>query len=98
MGYGIVGCVEACVPGKQQGVTAGGHINVAKALELALNEGRSMITGEQIGLPTRLAETFKGFDDLWQAYVDAGRIPGRPEHAGHAHCAGRRRSGTAIAR
>jgi len=31
IGYGIVGCVEACVPGKQQGLTAGGHINVAKA-------------------------------------------------------------------
>ncbi len=69
-GYGIVGCVEACVPGKQQGLTAGGHINVAKALELALNEGRSMITGEQIGLPTCAPEAFQGFDGLWQAYVD----------------------------
>jgi pyruvate-formate lyase len=68
-GYGIVGCVEAAVPGKQQGVTAGGHLNVAKALELALNAGRSMITGEQIGLPTAACEEFGGFDDLWGAYV-----------------------------
>ena len=45
VGYGIVGCVEASIPGKEQGVTAGGHINVAKALELALNDGRSLITG-----------------------------------------------------
>ena len=67
--YGIVGCVEASVPGKQQGLTAGGHINVAKALELALNDGRSMISGEQIGLPTGHPEAFDSFDDLWDAYV-----------------------------
>ena len=34
LGYGLVGCVEASIPGKQQGVTAGGHINLAKSLEL----------------------------------------------------------------
>jgi formate C-acetyltransferase len=66
--YGIVGCVEASIPGKEQGVTAGGHINLAKALELALNEGRSMVTGEQIGLPTPDPATFTSFDDLWRAY------------------------------
>jgi pyruvate formate-lyase/glycerol dehydratase family glycyl radical enzyme len=69
VGYGIVGCVEACVPGKMQGVTAGGHINVAKALELALNEGRSLLTSEQIGVETPAPDTFGGFDDLWDAYV-----------------------------
>ncbi|MCY2925223.1 MAG: glycyl radical protein, partial [Planctomycetota bacterium] len=69
IGYGIVGCVESCVPGKQQGVTAGGHINLAKALELAINGGRSMTTGRQVGLPTAECETFAGFDDLWRAYV-----------------------------
>ena len=67
--YGIVGCVEACVPGRMQGVTAGGHLNLAKALELALNEGRSMISGVQIGLPTPAPESFSGFNDLWRAYV-----------------------------
>ncbi len=69
VGYGIVGCVEACVPGKQQGVTAGGHINVAKALELALNDGRSMLTGKPIGLATGDPRAFQGFDDLWRAYA-----------------------------
>ncbi|MHB9033832.1 MAG: glycyl radical protein [Anaerolineae bacterium] len=66
--YGIVGCVEIGVPGKNQGVTAGGHINAAKAFELALNEGKSLMTGEQIGWPTPAPETFTGFEDLWQAY------------------------------
>jgi formate C-acetyltransferase len=69
VGYGLVGCVEASVPGKQQGVTAGGHINVAKALELALNDGRSLMTGRQIGLETGNPEEFTSFDDLWRAYV-----------------------------
>ncbi len=69
IGYGIVGCVEASIPGKEQGVTAGGHINVAKALELALNDGRSTITGRQIGLPTGDPRRFTSFDDLWKAYV-----------------------------
>jgi formate C-acetyltransferase len=69
VGYGIVGCVEASVPGKEQGVTAGGHINVAKALELALNDGRSMVTGRQIGLSTDDPEAFGAFGDLWRAYV-----------------------------
>jgi formate C-acetyltransferase len=69
LGYGIVGCVEASIPGKEQGVTAGGHINLAKALELALNDGRSTLTGTQIGLPTGDPRQFQDFDDLWQAYV-----------------------------
>lgn len=68
VGYAIVGCVEPCVPGKQQGLTAGGHLNLAKALELALNEGRSMITGSPIGPETPPPEEFRGFDDLWKAY------------------------------
>ena len=53
IGYGIVGCVEASIPGQEQGVTAGGHINVAKALELARNARRSLLTGDPLGLPTR---------------------------------------------
>jgi formate C-acetyltransferase len=70
LGYAIVGCVEPSVPGKQQGLTAGGNLNMAKALELALNEGRSMITGSQIGPETPPPEQFRRFDDLWGAYKD----------------------------
>jgi pyruvate formate-lyase/glycerol dehydratase family glycyl radical enzyme len=69
LGYGLVGCVEASVPGKQQGLTAGGHINLAKALELALNDGVSLVTGEQVGLATGAPEQFAAFEDLWNAYV-----------------------------
>jgi pyruvate formate-lyase/glycerol dehydratase family glycyl radical enzyme len=96
VGYGLVGCVEASVPGKEQGMTAGGHINLAKALELALNGGRSMISGELIGLPTPPPEDFESFDDLWQAYrsqveylaglnILATHIAGEAQKQ-HAHC------------
>ena len=67
-GYGIVGCVEASIPGKQQGVTAGGHLNLAKALELALNDGRSMTTGAQIGARTGPVAAMEDFDSLLDAY------------------------------
>jgi formate C-acetyltransferase len=70
LSYGIVGCVEASVPGKMQGVTSGGHLNMAKALELALNDGRSMITGDRIGPSTGAPESWSGFDDLWAAYAE----------------------------
>ena len=52
----------------QQGMTAGGHINMAKALELAMNDGRSMISDKQLGPHTGDPENFDGFDDIWQAY------------------------------
>ena len=81
--YGIIGCVEIGIPGKEQGVTAGGHINAAKALELALNEGRSLITGDLIGWPTPDPATFHGFDDLWQAYKNQIEYLWRAERAGH---------------
>ena len=68
VGYGIVGCVEASIPGKEQGVTAGGHLNVAKALELALNDGRSLTTGRQIGPRTGTPASLSSFDTVWSAY------------------------------
>ena len=68
VGYGIVGCVEASIPGKEQGVTAGGHLNTAKALELALNDGRSMTTGARIGPRTGGAEAMQSFEALFDAY------------------------------
>ena len=61
VGYGVGRLCGGQRPGKEQGVTAGGHINLAKALELALNGGRSMITGEMIGLPTLLPDDFHLF-------------------------------------
>ena len=96
LGYGLVGCVEASIPGKQQGVTAGGHINLAKALELALNDGRSLVTGEQVGEQTGDVHKFQSFEDVWDAYtmqvrylaglnILASHIAGEVQKQ-HGHC------------
>ncbi|NLI55267.1 MAG: hypothetical protein GX417_13290 [Clostridiales bacterium] len=71
--YAVVGCVEPAIPGKQMGMTAGGHVNVAKALELALFNGRSLFTGVQMGPATGEAAAFSSFDQLWEAYEKQSR-------------------------
>ena len=73
LNYGIVGCVEASVGGKMQGMTAGGHINPAKAFELAMFDGRSLTSGAQIGLHTGDASAFTDFEDLFDAYARQAR-------------------------
>jgi len=73
LNYGVVGCVEAAVSGKMQGLTAGGHVNLAKALELALFDGRSLTSGEQIGLKTGDASKFANFEELFEAYSKQSR-------------------------
>jgi pyruvate-formate lyase len=44
----------------------GGYISLAKALELALNNGRCRLTGEPVGPPTGIAEELSAFPDLLQ--------------------------------
>ena len=66
--YGIVGCVEPAIPGKMQGVTAGGHLNIAKALELALTGGVSLTTGKVLGPSTGDAADFADFESFFAAY------------------------------
>ena len=42
--YGIVGCVELSVPGREYGQTEALRVNWAKVLELMLNDGRCTLT------------------------------------------------------
>lgn len=64
--YAVVGCVEVTIPGKGPFRTMAGLINLTKCLELALNGGRCMLTGEQVGPP--VAADFRSFDELRVAY------------------------------
>ncbi len=48
--YSIAGCQEPLIMGKDSGNTTNSWLNLAKVLELALNDGRSSITGKKIGL------------------------------------------------
>ncbi|HID07491.1 MAG TPA: hypothetical protein EYP10_10130, partial [Armatimonadetes bacterium] len=66
--YAVVGCVEIMLPGCSAGRTMGHGINTAKCLELALNDGRCMLTNEQLGPQTGDPMRFETFDDVFEAF------------------------------
>jgi pyruvate formate-lyase/glycerol dehydratase family glycyl radical enzyme len=66
--YAMGGCIEFQISGKSNFGGEDGHINLAKCLELALNDGRCTLTGEMIGMQTGDPSTFKTFDDVFDAY------------------------------
>lgn len=67
--YGVVGCVEPSVKGETHGSTLGGHLNLAKCLELALNNGRTLISGRTLGPDTGNLTDFHSLEDLLGAYT-----------------------------
>ena len=66
--YGFVGCVEPGVQGSYYGWSNASMFNLAKCLELALNDGICMLSGEKIGLSTGNPEEFQNIEDLLEAY------------------------------
>lgn len=49
--------------------TPSGALNVAKCLELALNDGHCLLTGQLMGPHTGAPETLTTFEALWHAYT-----------------------------
>lgn len=47
--YAVAGCQEPLIMGKDNGNTTNSWLNLAKILELALNDGKSILSGKQIG-------------------------------------------------
>jgi formate C-acetyltransferase len=78
--YGLVGCVELSVPGREYAQTEALRVNWAKVLELMLNDGCCTLTGERLPLaqPRRLdgIETFAEFFTWYRAelahFLDLG--------------------------
>lgn len=66
--YAMGGCIEFQISGKSNFGGEDGHINLAKCLELALNNGRCALTGEMIGAQTGDPTSFEAFDDVFNAY------------------------------
>lgn len=66
--YAIVGCVEPSVNGRDWPRSNGGFFNLAKALELALNDGVCRLSGEVLGLRTGDPKEFTSFDELMEAF------------------------------
>jgi formate C-acetyltransferase len=78
--YHVVGCVEPDVPGQEYGWKDAGYLNMAKVLELAINNGRCFecgpscprwsicgAVGNQLGIKTGSLETFQTFDEVKEA-------------------------------
>ncbi|KHK01733.1 glycyl radical protein [Desulfovibrio sp. TomC] len=66
--YGIIGCVEPQVGGKTEGWHDAAFFNIAKVLELTLNNGVDPLSGERLGPATGDLTTFATYDDLMAAY------------------------------
>ena len=67
--YGIVGCVELSIPGKEFSHTEELRVNWAKVLELMLNGGVCTVTGERMALrEQRDLESFASFREFFDWY------------------------------
>ena len=64
--YVHYGCVNPNIPGKEDGLREAWH-NLPKYLELALNEGRCMLTEKSIGLHVEPVSEMDSFEDLLEA-------------------------------
>jgi formate C-acetyltransferase len=64
--YGMVGCVEPSVIGAF-GRNNGGYFNLARIVDLAINNGIDRLTGEPLGPRTGSASDMRSFDELLTA-------------------------------
>lgn len=67
--YAIVGCVELTTTGNSLGWSDAAMFNLVKALELALNDGRCMLTGKQMGAKTGTLKDHRTYSDVEQALM-----------------------------
>ncbi|WP_276937335.1 glycyl radical protein [Faecalibaculum rodentium] len=66
--YAIVGCVELTTHGNNLGWSDAAMFNLNKALELAMNHGRCLLTGDQIGPDFGGIDEFETFEELEEAF------------------------------
>ncbi len=69
--YSIVGCVEPTGTGNDFSYTAGNGIWFSIVFNMALNEGRTLLSGTQtVGAKTPPPSSFTSFEDVKKAFVD----------------------------
>jgi len=66
--YVLAGCFTPAVPFRSLDVTAG-TLNMPFMLEMALNNGVSRVSGQQLGAKTGDPRFFKSYQEVWDAYV-----------------------------
>jgi len=65
---GIAGCVQSALPGIMNGYWYI-RLGVAKMVEFVLENGKDPLTGIQLGVQTGDANSFKTYDEFYQAFV-----------------------------
>jgi len=65
--YAVIGCANPNIPGKE-GALNDHRLNIAKCLELALNNGICQVTGVDSGVHTGDPDEFGAFQDLFRAF------------------------------
>jgi formate C-acetyltransferase len=68
-GYAAIGCIEITLPGQANPHAVSHWINTAKVLELALNDGKDLLDGAQVGPRTGTLDEFETMDDVLAAYT-----------------------------
>jgi len=68
-GYAAIGCIEITIPGKANPHAVSHWINLAKCLELALNDGRDLLDDVQVGPQTGSLADHLSIDDVMAAYT-----------------------------
>ena len=66
--YAPVGCLENTLAGDDRSGTVDVNLNLAKAVELALNNGRDLASGKQVGPKTGDARSFSTYEQFCGAF------------------------------
>jgi len=87
-------CYENTVPGREAFHPNASYLNLPLVLELALNRGISLLTGEQLGFNTPAPEDFRTFPDVMQSYEQqlhyvCNRLVSLVNYADESHIANR---------
>ncbi len=72
--YADIGCIEMGAAGTSIGPVSIGFVNLAKCLDLALNDGRCTLSGNPVGPETGDPRTFATYDQLFDAYREQVRF------------------------
>jgi formate C-acetyltransferase len=65
--YALVGCVELSTQGNYLGWSDAAMFNLVKVLELTINDGKCLFTGDQTGLKTGLLEDHSDYNSFEKA-------------------------------
>lgn len=88
-------CYENTVPGREAFHPNACYLNLPYVLELSLNQGRSLLTGEQLGIKTLDPIKFDTFDDVIESFSQqlhyvCDKVVSLVNYADESHIANRR--------